>query len=119
MKVKHILWIVATMFLIALFANFAYSSENDYVNKYCKGEIEVILKDSTRVDCLTFKSAIEYDYGYKWYEAIGQSLHYAMFTGRRAGVVLIIAPSEIRFYHRAKALVEHYNLPIDVETVSK
>ena len=119
MKLQNILWLVVIGLLIGIFNNRAYSAEKDYVNKHCKGAIEVVLPDRTRVDCLTFKSAIEYDYGPKWYEAIGQSLHYAMFTGRRAGVVLIIKESEMRFYNRAQALVDHYNLPIDVSVVPR
>ena len=46
--------------------------ESDYVNMHCKGKIEFVLPDKTRVDCLTDTHAIEYDYGRKWAEAIGK-----------------------------------------------
>jgi hypothetical protein len=46
--------------------------ESDYVNLHCKGQIEFVLPDKTRVDCLTDTHAIEYDYGRKWAEAIDQ-----------------------------------------------
>lgn len=53
------------------------------------GQAEVVLPDGTRCDCLTATHAIEFDFAKKWAEAIGQSLHYAALTGRRAGIVLI------------------------------
>ena len=36
--------------------------EADYVNAYCNGDIEYILNDKTRVDCLTDYYAIEFDW---------------------------------------------------------
>jgi hypothetical protein len=37
--------------------------ESDYVKLHCKGQIEFVLPDKTRVDCLTDTHAIEYN---KW-----------------------------------------------------
>ena len=105
--------------IIFLLSFNVFALEKDYQVKYCRGEIEVRLPDKTRIDCLTETHAIEYDYGKKWAEAIGQSLYYAMHTGKRAGIVLIIAPTETRFLTRAKAVIEHYGLPIDVWSVPK
>ena len=42
------------------------------------------------MDCLTEANAIEFDFGYKHYEAIGQAIKYGMATGKRPGIVLII-----------------------------
>lgn len=107
-------------FLFILLISFPINAtEKDYQLANCVGQVEYILLDKTRVDCLTVTHAIEYDFGSKWAEAIGQSLHYAMFTGRRAGVVLIIAPDEMRFFNRTVAVVRHYNLPIDVWWIPK
>ncbi len=100
---------------LALSAN-AMSSEKELAKKYCDsigGDAEVVLQDRTRVDCLTDRLAIEVDWANKWYEAIGQSLHYAMHTGRVAGVVLLTEEfSDTRYVQRARMLIEHYNLPI-------
>jgi len=96
-----------------------WAAEKDYQVSHCIGAVEFVLPDRTRVDCLTDKHAIEYDFGKKWAEAIGQSLHYAMHTGKRAGIVLILAPDEMRFYDRAQAVVEHYGMPIDIQVISK
>lgn len=92
-----------------------YASEADYVKADCKGIIEYRLPDATRVDCLTETHAIEYDFGVKWAEAVGQSLHYAANTGRRAGIVLI--NPKPRHRRRLMMLIRHYNLPIDVRVI--
>ena len=108
------------MRLLALFALLITSthtaaSEADYVNAHCQGVIEYRLPDLTRVDCLLPDHAVEYDYGKKWAEAIGQSLHYAMHTGRRAGIVFIsLDASDGYGIERARKLIGHYNLPIDI-----
>ena len=75
--------------------------EKDYVNAYCKGQIEYRLPDRTRVDCLTDEYAIEFDWGYKWAESIGQSLYYAKMTGKKPAVGLILkSPKDIRYIER-------------------
>ena len=79
------------------------------------GEIEYVLYDRTRVDCLLDDYAIEFDWGTKWAEGLGQALHYAANTGRRAGVMLILKkPTDIRYHERLDRLVKHYGLPVDV-----
>lgn len=64
--------------------------EKHYVQAYCKGQIEYRLPDKTRVDCLTEEYAIEFDYGNKWAEGIGQSLYYAKKTGKKPAIALIL-----------------------------
>lgn len=79
--------------------------EADYVNHYCpqwKGQIEYVLPDRTRVDCLTDTHAIEFDWCRKWAEAIGQSLYYAKMTGKTPQIVLICKPNEGRFVKRLR-----------------
>jgi hypothetical protein len=79
--------------------------ESDYVNEYCPhwgGQIEYVLEDRTRVDCLTDTHAIEFDWCKKWAEAIGQSLYYSKMTGKAPSVVLICSPGEKRFINRFK-----------------
>ena len=48
------------------------------------------MPDGTRCDILTDTHAIEVDFADKWAEAIGQSLNYAMQTGKKAGILLVI-----------------------------
>ena len=96
----------------------AYSSERDYQNMYCIGAMEVVMPDRSRADCVTETHAIEYDFASKWKEAVGQSLNYAMHTGKRAGIVLILEKKkDLRYLDQLNRLIKHYLLPIDVWVV--
>jgi hypothetical protein len=56
-------------------------SESDLVQRYCKGMItEFVNPDNTRTDCISATHAIEVDFSSKWAEAIGQALHYSLWT---------------------------------------
>ncbi|BDM64558.1 hypothetical protein NFHSH190041_20100 [Shewanella sp. NFH-SH190041] len=92
----------------------AAASEADWVELYCNGEVEHALQDRTRVDCLTNTHAIEYDFARKWAEAVGQSLHYSVMTGQRAGIVLILrTPADERHWKRLVNVIETHGLQID------
>lgn len=79
------------------------------------GVVEYRLPDKTRVDCLTDEYAIETDFAEKLYESIGQSLHYARLTGKKAGIQLIVEKeSQMKYYHRLMDNIKFYNLPIIV-----
>lgn len=91
--------------------------ERDYQRDWCalaSGRTEVRLSDGTRVDCLTRDHAIEFDFGPKWAESIGQALYYSMQTGKRAGIALILERMEDRRYWiRLNSVIQYENLPID------
>jgi hypothetical protein len=88
--------------------------ESWYQERYCTGQTEYVLHDRTRVDCLTETHAIEYDFGQKWHQAIGQSLGYAFETNKRAGIVLILEkPKDYKFWLKLNSVIEHFKLPID------
>lgn len=95
------------------------AGEKDYVLQNCSGIVEYRLPDLTRVDCLTLEVAWEYEWAQNWYEAIGQALHYAMWTGREGGVALITAPEQQRFVERARRLIAHYRLPLRLKRIDK
>ena len=81
--------------------------ERDYQAQWCAekgGQAEVVLPDGTRADCLTATHAIEFDFGSKWAEAIGQALFYGLQTGKRPGDCLdpgrregsaVLAPAQL------------------------
>ena len=72
---------------------FGKQSERYNQEKFAReigGQVEVVMKDGTRCDILTATHAIEVDFAKKWAEAIGQSLNYAMHTGKRPGVALVV-----------------------------
>lgn len=113
-NMKHLILIAAILCTTA-----AAEGERFHQDKYCKGEIEHILPDRTRVDCLTDTHAIEYDFGYKWAESIGQSLHYARITGKQAGIVIIYRGKiDDKYLARIDMIIEKYSLPITVWTVN-
>jgi len=98
---------------LLLISTLAYAdkSEKDYQNEWCQGEKEVVLSDKTRVDCLTDTHAIEIEFANKWKEAIGQSLHYSLMTGKKAGIVLILRkPSDQMYMKALKKVVKANNL---------
>jgi len=113
--------------LVTLFSasNFAQAKsaklrEADFVDAHCTGEIEYVLADKTRVDCLTDTHAIEYDWGKKWAESLGQALFYSAMTGKKAGIVLIVNPkSKKRFLKRLNKAISDNNLDVDVWTITK
>jgi hypothetical protein len=97
--------------------------EKSYQAKWCRehgGEVEVLLPDKTRCDCLTATHAIEFDFAPKWAEAIGQALYYGLQTGKRSGVVLIMdGEVDYKFWLRLNSTIEHYKLPMETWKMEK
>lgn len=72
---------------------FRAAPEDDYNAAWCTaqdGQLEVRLLDDTRADCVLPAYAVEADFADKWYEAIGQAVHYARILKKRPGVLLIL-----------------------------
>lgn len=84
--------------------------EKAYATAWCKaanGVQEFVLRDKTRVDCLTKNYAVEVDFADKWAESIGQALHYGRLTGEEPAIVLIIEkPSDWQHYWKVKKLAK-------------
>ena len=78
------------------------------------GKIEVVLKDKTRVDCLTDEYAIEVDFGKKWAESVGQSIYYGLMTDRKPAVGLIISKKETRYLKRLEKVAGELGIKIYV-----
>ncbi len=93
--------------------------EADFVEAYCQGKVEYVLADKTRVDCLTTTHAIEYDWGKKWAESLGQALFYSAMTGKKAGIVLIVNPrTKDRYLKRLNKAILDNKLDVDVWTIT-
>ena len=94
------------------------SSEKSINVKWCKsvgGINEYRTKDGTYVDCLTDVYAIEAEFDYKWKEAIGQSLHYAESTDKKAAILFIKRQkSKKDYYSELERVINKYQLPIKV-----
>lgn len=113
---KPVILVLITVLL--LFNTPLNAAEKDYQNPFCEelgGQVEVVLSDRTRVDCLTDTYAIEVDFAHKWAEAIGQALHYAVMTGKQPGIMLIIKSSDdIRHAAKIQRIMREWHLPIRV-----
>lgn len=98
--------------LLLLFFTPVLHAENEawHVDKYCTGEVEHVNEDRTRVDCLTEDNAIEFDWGYKWAECVGQSLHYWLMTGKDPGCFLLLEDEDdLYFVDRVQRLYIELN----------
>ena len=89
--------------------------EKYYIEQWSKnnqGIAEYSLPDRTRVDVMT---AVEVDFANKWYQAVGQSLHYALHTKKNPGIVLISRnDKDTKYIDRLIAVIREYDLPITV-----
>ncbi len=125
-KLKKLINKILTTVVIVIISAFVYLSTNsfnedyqpkdkykeaDYVREYCSGEIEHVLQDRTRVDCLTDEYAIEFDYAKKWAESIGQSLYYAKMTGKKPAVAIIMTSiKDEKYIERIKKTDENITI---------
>lgn len=106
------LFVLVFLFLYSATAFAAHKMpERTYQKMYCPYNAEVKLSDNTRVDCLTDRYAIEFDFAQKWAEALGQSLHYARMTGRTPAIFLILErETDMRYVKRLKPLRKKYGV---------
>lgn len=67
--------------------------EKDYQCHWCNakgGQLEYVLPDKARVDCLLPDTAVEVDFASKWAECIGQVLYYGNMTDKTPACLLIM-----------------------------
>jgi len=89
--------------------------EKHYQTLLCEelsGKVEYILKDRTRVDCLTNEYAIEVDFAKKWAEGIGQSLYYGYMTDKKPAVALIVGEKDKRYLKRLQKVADELDIKI-------
>jgi|TARA_B110000967_G_C18826333_1_gene531606 hypothetical protein len=100
------------------FATQSYSSESKISDYWCAsvdGVSQFTTKDRTYVDCLTKEYAIEAEFDYNWKEAIGQSLHYAETTNKKAGILFIKRKKSNKDYlNELNRVITKFQLPIKV-----
>jgi hypothetical protein len=109
------------LFLLLIVPFFLFAKhkhpEKHYQEIWCNkkgGEIEHVLPDKARVDCLTKEYAVEFDFANKWAESIGQALYYGIMTNRKPAIAIIIEHREKdqKYLDRLYKVTEH--LWIDV-----
>lgn len=116
-----VLYFVLALPALALAASHEHP-ERWYQEQWCapRGQMEVILADGSRCDCLTDAYAIEFDFGHKWAEAIGQALNYAAQTGKPPGIVLILErEGDERYLERIRTVDRAFGLGITVWVVDR
>lgn len=90
--------------------------ERIYQTYWCDsqgGRLEVSLDDGARVDCLTERYAVEFDFASKWAESVGQSLYYSIKTGKRPVVVLIMENGKDEVHlKRLQAAADQYGIMV-------
>ena len=109
--------------LIMTLTPFISGAERDVNASWCAsmgGDDQFITKDRTYVDCLTDEYAIEAEYDYNWKEAIGQSLHYAESTNKKAGILFIKrSKSKKDYFNEMLRVIEKYQLPIKIFVIQE
>ena len=101
-----------------------YSSSEKSINtRWCDsrgGIAEFRTKDGTYVDCLTDTYAVEAEFDNNWKEAVGQSLHYAESTNKRAAILLIKRQkSKKDYYSELERVIIKYQLPIRIFVIDQ
>lgn len=108
------------IFILLLLPSISFAEhqhlEKVYQEAWCDkngGVMEVVLDDKSRVDCLTDEYAIEFDFGNKWAEAVGQALYYAIKTEHKPGIVLILEnENDMRFLTRLQAVADKFEIRV-------
>lgn len=117
--------IIVAIVLVLLFTATSHARvhlEEYYVNWWCSmwgGEQEYTLPDGTRCDCYLWNTwTVEFDFGDKWYEAVGQALHYGGQIHAMPGIVLIIEDQDQeKYWQRLLDVVARFSLPIQMWTI--
>ena len=109
-----------TSLIISLifFSGLMISSEASVNAEWCEsvnGLIEVQTKDKTFIHCLTDEYSIEAEFDYNWKEAIGQSLHYAETTNKKAAILFIKRNKSKKDYlSELNRVITKFDLPITI-----
>ena len=83
-------WLFSLVFASATTYNEAYFTEL-IAKTEIKGKLEYRLPNRKRIDILTNTHAYEVDWISKaWSEGVGQALHYAIMTGKKPGIIVLI-----------------------------
>ena len=84
------------------------------------GDDQFRTKDGTYVDCITDEYAIEAEYDYNWKESIGQSLHYAESTNKKAGILFIKRRKSTKdYYTEMMRVINKYQLQITIFVIEE
>lgn len=94
MYMKHFIIIILMCIIctIPVEAKHLYT-EKEYQTYWCNkhgGQMEIVLSNKARIDCLLPDLAVEVDFAKKFHECIGQALEYSAHTGKIPACLLIV-----------------------------
>ena len=127
---KAIVWLFALIFTSSVIAatvdkpnKDGFYHEDYYNMKYCNmlgGEFDsrhkVTGATNVRVDCETSEYAYEGEWATKSYEAVGQSLWYALVTGKKPGILFYLkSPKHTKYVERAKRTLDSLGIDYDMK----
>lgn len=116
--VAGLLWVLFGLF-DAVGAQSRHRPERVWSTAWCEqvggASAGVVLSDGTVPDCMTGTHAIEVDFARKWYEGVGQALHYARMSGLRPGLLLVVedVARDCKYIQRARGSVGRMLVLID------
>lgn len=105
----------------SLLASGAFAAEADYQRPWCQtmgGRLEIVVKGG-RIDCLTDRYAVEFDFARKWKECISQARWYGLQTGKIPACALIVSPSDDRYLRYIEDYLSGTDTYVKVITVPK
>lgn len=112
---KKLTLVFLTIFMLSAVSAQAARKNHEkyYQDLWCTeqgGEIEFVLDDKTRVDCLLKQHAVEFDFADKWAESFGQATYYGKKTKRQPGIVLIVEDDtkDMKYVIRLMQIVNPY-----------
>jgi len=115
MIMRFLFFSLLALFLMGCGATPKKHHERYYQTQICNqldGEMEYVLEDRTRVDCLSDEYAMEVDFAKKWAESIGQALYYAYMTDKKPAVGLIVGKKDKRYLKRLDAIAQRYGIRV-------
>jgi len=128
-KVKVLVFILIILLLLLatiifqdrelLGTNWSEADYRDFILEKIYGTAEYTFDNGTRVDILTESHAIEIEYAYNWYEAVGQSLYYSELSGKKPGIILILAKRKEYKKYIDRTLLLSNKYGITVWTISE
>lgn len=107
---KHFILILCVLLMPTTCYSKHLHKEHEYQAVWCnkqKGQMEYVLDDKARVDCLLPDLAVEVDFAPKWAECIGQAIYYAKKTDKIPACLLILEKeTDTRYLRRLEYAVE-------------
>lgn len=96
-------------------------TEREYQTYWCNkhsGQMEVVMKNGSRADCITDKYAVEVDFANKYHQCHGQAMEYSAQTGKYALCLLIVeSDKDLKYVKKLRATRDKKKIPMRVHII--